>query len=79
MISITIKTNNVRKSVNEDINETPRSVLANQINMTVDRTRQVSLSGMQLDDEELDMTFAALGVEENSDVVLSAIVKGDGA
>ena len=79
MITITIKTNNVRKSINEDINETPRSVLTNQVGMTVDRTRQVSLSGMQLDDEELDMTFAALGVEENSDVVLSAIVKGDGA
>ena len=78
MIQITIKTNNVRKNVVESINETPRSIFAG-IGITPSTRNQVTLSGVVLDDEDFDKTFAELGVEEDEDVVLASVVKGDGA
>lgn len=78
MISVNIRTNNVRRTLNLDVNETPRAAFA-EIGMNVNFRNQVSLSGVLLSEEELDQTFADLEVEDGDDVTLSSIVKGDGA
>jgi len=78
MISITFKTNNIRKQIVEDINSTPSSVFAG-FGITPSTRNQVTLCGVVLDDGDFDKTFAELGVEEDEDVVLASVVKGDGA
>lgn len=76
MITISIKTNNVRRSVNEDVNSTPANVLES-IGLNAERNT-FYLSGEALDESEIRMTFADLGVEDGDEIVLSSIVKGDG-
>ena len=78
MITITIKTNNIRKTVVEPITETPASIFQS-IGITPTERNQVSLSGSVLDGNELNKTFAELGIIEDEEVTLSSIIKGDGA
>ena len=77
MISITIKTNNIRKTVNIDVESTPREVLAS-VGFTGTTHNTFYLTGEALDEAELDATFSTLGVEDGDDVTLSSVVKGDG-
>ena len=77
MISITIGTNTQRKAVVADVNDIVRDTLTRN---DIEKGRAtVNLNGTPLTDDELDCSFAALGVADESTNMLICVVKADSA
>lgn len=77
MISVSVKTNAVRTTVNTDITNTPRALFAE---LHIDTsTSMVNLDGAPLSAADFGKTFEELRVADGSVVGLNAIVKADGA
>lgn len=77
MISINVRTNSNRNTVNEDITATPRQVFAE---LGIDTsTSMVNLDGTILSGADFDKTFEELNAVDGTTVSLNAIVKADGA
>lgn len=77
MISISVKTNNNRRTVTTDITSTPKSVFAD---LGIDvSTSMINLDGVPMTGSDMAKTFEALGVQDGTTVGLTAIVKADGA
>ena len=77
MLSINVRTNTTRRTVNEDITATPKQVFAE---LGIDTsTSMVDLNGTILSGADFDKTFESLGVADGTTANLNAIVKADGA
>lgn len=77
MISVNVRTNTTKRTVNEDITATPRSVFTE---LGVDTsTSMVNLNGTILSGSDFDNSFEALGIADGTTANLNAIVKADGA
>ncbi|MBR4335765.1 MAG: hypothetical protein IKP74_04855 [Clostridia bacterium] len=77
MISINVRTNTQRRTVNEDITATPKQVFEE---LGVDTsTSMVNLNGTILSGADFNKSFEALGVADGTTANLNAIVKADGA
>lgn len=77
MISINVRTNTQRRTVNEDITATPKQVFEE---LGVDTsTSMVNLNGTILSGTDFDKSFEELGVADGTTANLNAIVKADGA
>ena len=75
MLSIRVATNTIRKTVSKDVTATPKEVLDE---LGVDTTTsRITVNAEPC--RNLDKTFEQLGIADNSDVSISAIVKADGA
>lgn len=77
MISVNVRTNTTRRTVNEDITATPRQVF-NELGVDTS-TSMVNLNGTILSGADFDKSFEALGVSDGAAANLNAIVKADGA
>lgn len=77
MISINVRTNTQRRTVNEDITATPKQVFEE---LGVDTsTSMVNLNGTILSGADFNKSFEELGVADGATANLNAIVKADGA
>lgn len=77
MISINVRTNTQRRTVNEDITATPKQVFEE---LGVDTsTSMVNLNGTILSGADFNKSFEQLGVADGATANLNAIVKADGA
>lgn len=77
MITLNVRTNTARRTVNKDITDTPRSVFEE---LGVDTsTSMVNLNGTILSGADFDKTFEELRVADGSTANLNAIIKADGA
>ena len=76
MIQVNVRTNTVRKSVNKEISATPASVL-DEMGLSASGA-QINLGGTILSATDLNSTFEALGITDNTSVNLNSIVKADG-
>lgn len=77
MIQVRVKTNTARKTVNAEINSTPKAVL-DEIGVGTNGAA-INLNGTILTATDLNAEFSALGVADGSVVDLNSIVKADGA
>ena len=77
MINVTVKSNDVRENRIVSLSDTPLSVLES-VGVPTGHVMPW-MRGEQLSGEELLMTFEELGVEDGTDVKISAVVKADGA
>lgn len=77
MISVNVRTNTTRRTVNKDITDTPRQVF-NELGVDTS-TSMVNLNGTILSGADFDKSFESLGVADGSTASLNAIVKADGA
>lgn len=75
MISVTLKTSTIRKTVSVNEDTTPRQVFENN-GLDID-PRSQSLNGQVLSEEDLDTSLEDLGVTDSC--FLSKVVKADGA
>lgn len=77
MIQISISTNTVRKTVNAEVTATPLEVFEeNSISTT---GCQVYVDGERIQGADFDETFEDLGIEDESTITISCIVKADSA
>ena len=77
MISVNVRTNSTRRTVNVDVTSTPNAVFAELGENT--STSMINLNGEIINKSQLDKTFEELGVADGSTANLNAIVKADGA
>lgn len=77
MIKLTLATTAKRETVIVDVNSTPASVLDDHSVSTTGAT--VSLNMKLLGNSDLDKSFTDLGIAEDSEAMLSAVVKADAA
>lgn len=77
MISINVRANAIRRTVNAPITDTPKKVF-DELGCDVS-TSMINLEGATLGRADVDKTFEELGVKEGTSVYLNAIVKADGA
>lgn len=77
MIRINVKTNTERKLVVKTLNSTPLEVLK-EVGADVNKCT-ATIDGETLNASKLTQTFAALGVEDDSEITLRSVVKADSA
>lgn len=77
MISISVNTSTLRKSVVEEVTTSPNNVFR-ELGVDVSRS-MVTLNGAMLRPGDFSKTFADLGVDDGSENRLTAVVKADGA
>ena len=78
MIQVNVRTNGTRRTVTVDPNVgTPKSVFA-EIGVGTSNA-QINLDGTIMTATDLNSTFTALGVADDSSVALNSVVKADGA
>lgn len=77
MIQISISTNTVRKTVNAEVTATPFEVF--EENNISTAGCQVYVDGERIQGDDFDETFEDLGVDDESAITISCIVKADSA
>jgi len=77
MIKLTIGTNTDRRIVMVDVDDTLANVLSNN---NVDASRSaLHLNGTLIPGADKELTFGELGIADNSEAMLIAVIKADSA
>jgi hypothetical protein len=77
MISVNVRANSIRKTVNTEVTSTPKEVFAE---VGVDTSSStVNLDGAMFTAADYNKTFEQLGVADGASCNLYAVVKADGA
>lgn len=77
MITVNVRTNTTRKTINVDVTTTPAQIfeeLGENISSSM-----ININGLTIDKSNLDKSLEELNVADGSTAYLNAIVKADGA
>lgn len=76
MINLQLKSNTVRKTVLVDVTSTPREALTAS---NISTNTALHLNGTMIVGQDLDESFEALGVPDESEAMLISVIKADSA